>query len=438
MSTAVGIAPTSVRTVPLAPGASLLDHLPSPAGALSWIRDGDGLVGWGEAARLEVTGPDRFALAANWWRRIAAGWEVDDALGLPGCGPVAFGSFAFDDDDDDAFDDDDGPARSVLVVPEVLVGRRDGTSWLTTVGSSDQPSAPVVMHETAEPSRLRYSSGQVPVTAWRQAVTEAVRRIRAGQLEKVVLAYDLLATADEDIDVRFVLAGLARSYPSCWTFAVDGLVGATPELLVSRHGDRVHSRVLAGTAPRGADAVEDAAHGLALLGSAKDREEHRYAVESLTASLGPHCGALTVPDSPYVLALPNVSHLATDVTGQLDDGSSALELAGALHPSAAVGGTPTAVAVRVLRELETMDRGRYAGPVGWVDARGDGEWGIALRCAQLEGGSARLFAGCGIVADSDPDAEVLEAQTKFVPVRDALEGLASVGGQQVTTQTGRP
>ena len=413
MSTAVGIAPTQVRTAPLVAGDDLLDQLPTSTGALSWVHRGDGLVGWGEAARLEVSGPDRFAVAADWWRRLAQDWSVDDELGLPGCGPVAFGSFAFDD----------GPTSSVLVVPQVLVGRRGATTWLTTVGTA--PAAPMLISDPAAPRGLRYSGGEVTVTTFRQAVEAAVARIRAGDLAKVVLAHDLVVRADEVIDSRFLLRRLAGDYPDCWTFAVDGLVGATPELLVRRSGDRVLSRVLAGTAPRGADATDDAALRGGLLHSAKDLEEHRYAVESVTGLLQAHCIELSVPESPYVLELPNVCHLASDVTGRLDGitDRSALELAGVLHPTAAVGGTPTDAATRVRRELEPMERGRYAGPVGWVDARGDGEWGIALRCAQLDGRSARLFAGCGIVADSDPDAEVLEAQTKFVPVRDALEGV---------------
>jgi menaquinone-specific isochorismate synthase len=414
MTTAVGIAPTRVRTAPLVAGAGLLDRLPSAAGALSWVRRGNGLVGWGEAARLEVTGPDRFARAAQWWRQLAAGWSVEDELGLPGCGPVAFGSFAFDDDDDSA-------ASSVLVVPEVLIGRRDDTTWLTTIGGRSATTS--VLHDVEAPRGLRYSGGTISVTAFRQAVEAAVSRIRSGTLDKVVLAHDLVARADDDIDARFVLRGLAQRYPDCWTFAVDGLVGATPELLVRRSGDQVVSRVLAGTAARGADAAEDQSLRTGLLRSAKDLEEHRYAVESVTSLLTPHCTDLSVPATPYVLELPNVCHLASDVTGRLRDGADALELAGAMHPTAAVGGTPTDEAMRLRRDLEPMDRGRYAGPVGWVDARGDGEWGIALRCAQLDGRSARLFAGCGIVADSDPDAEVLEAQTKFVPMRDALEGL---------------
>jgi menaquinone-specific isochorismate synthase len=414
MRTAVGIAPTRVRTAPLVAGDSLLDRLPTSTGALSWVRRGHGLVGWGEAARLEVSGPDRFAQAAEWWHQVAAEWSVEDELGLPGCGPVAFGSFAFDDD---------GPTSSVLVVPEVLVGRRGDTTWLTTIGGRSATTS--VLHGVEAPRGLRYSGGTISVTAFRQAVEAAVSRIRSGALDKVVLAHDLIARADDDIDARFVLRGLADRYPDCWTFAVDGLVGATPELLVQRSGDEVLSRVLAGTAARGADAADDESLRAGLLRSGKDLEEHRFAVESVTSLLTPHCADLSVPTAPYVLELPNVCHLASDVTGRLRDGADALELAGALHPTAAVGGTPTDVAMGLRRDLEPMDRGRYAGPVGWVDARGDGEWGIALRCAQLDGRSARLFAGCGIVADSDPDDEVLEAQTKFVPMRDALE---SVGG----------
>ena len=412
MSTALGIAPTQVRTAPLVDDDGLLDRLPASAGALSWVRRGSGLVGWGEAARLEVSGPDRFARAVEWWDRLAAGWAVEDELGLPGCGPVAFGSFAFDDD---------GPTSSVLVVPEVLVGRRGDTTWLTTIGGRSATTS--VLHEVEAPRGLRYSGGAISVTAFRQAVEAAVSRIRSGALEKVVLAHDLLARANDDIDARFVLRGLADRYPDCWTFAVDGLVGATPELLVQRRGDQVLSRVLAGTTARGADLADDQSLRAGLLRSAKDLEEHRYAVESVTSLLSPHCADLSVPATPYVLELPNVCHLASDVAGRLSDEAGALELAGALHPTAAVGGTPTDVAMHLRRDLEPMDRGRYAGPVGWVDARGDGEWGIALRCAQLDGRSARLFAGCGIVADSDPDAEVLEAQTKFVPMRDALEGV---------------
>lgn len=398
----------TVRSQPVDLVGTLLQRLPHADDALAWVRDGVGLVGWGEAARLEVTGPSRFAEAREWWRELVAHAEVEDDVEERGSGLVAFGSFAFRDHE-----------PSVLVVPEVVLGRSARASWLTTVGDLPRLASP----DPVRPTRgLRYAHGELPVTQFRSAVAAAVERISDGRVGKVVLAHDLLATAEDDIDVRAVLGGLAARNPDCWTFAVDGLVGATPELLVSRSGDRVTSRVLAGTTPRGGDSAEDRVRVEALLHSAKDLAEHRFAVESLVESLASHVRDLDVPAEPRPLELSNVTHLATDVTATLEDGSDVLDLVAALHPTAAVGGTPTAAALELLAELEPMRRGRYSGPVGWLDARGDGEWGIALRCAQLDGPTARLFAGCGIVAGSDPDAEVLEAQAKLVPVRDALEG----------------
>ncbi|CAL9671561.1 Isochorismate synthase MenF [Actinosynnema sp. ALI-1.44] len=389
------------------PAGGLLGRLPAPTGALAWVRDGSGLVGWGEAARVEVSGPDRFAAADAWWRDFTAALDVEDEVGVPGSGPVAFVSMAFAD----------RPGHSVLVVPEVVVGRRGGETWLTTVGESEpHPVQPVT-----RPSTVRYADGELSVTAYREAVRTAVARMRAGELDKVVLAHDLLAVADAPIDHRFVLRGLARRYPECWVYAVDGLVGATPELLLRRSGQVVDSRVLAGTTwPH--DGMSDDELEAALMSSGKNREEHEYAVASLADTLRPFCATMSV-EGPSVLRLPNVSHLSSDVIGTLNDSPSLLRLGEALHPTAAVGGTPRADAITVIEELEGMDRGRYAGPVGWIDGNGDGELGIALRCARVEGRTARLFAGCGLVAESDPDSEVREAHAKMLPFREALEGM---------------
>jgi menaquinone-specific isochorismate synthase len=402
----------AVHSYPVRGASDLIDLLPSPNGVLCWVRDGEGLVAWGEVARVCTAGPDRFVRSEIWWRLFCTQLDIHDEVGLPGSGPVAFTSLAFDD----------WPGSSVLVVPRVVVGRRDGLTWVTEIetGASTEPVIPVT-----RPTGLRYSDGQLPVTAWRDTVARAVSRMRRGASPaKVVLAHDLLAVADEPLDPRFLLHGLASRYPSCWTFAVDGLVGATPELLLRRRGREVHSQVLAGTAwpHEGADAGVLAAE---LLASEKDRDEHRYAVVSLAEALRPYCRTLAVPDAPTVLSLRNVLHLATEVRGFLRrPDTPLLALADAVHPTAAVGGTPTADAVRAIDELEAMDRGRYAGPVGWVDAAGNGELGIALRCAEVVGRAARLFAGCGIVAGSDPDSEVAEAAAKLVPIRDALEGLS--------------
>ncbi len=401
-----------VRTRPVDDPGRLVDLLPDDRDPKSWVRGEDGLVGWGEVARWTGSGPDRFADADAWWRTFVAGADIHDMVEGPGTGPVAFASFTFGDDS----------AGSVLVVPRVVVGRYAGRAWITEFDRGNGPSAVHSMQPVRPSGTLRYSDGRLPVDRYRAAVAEAVRRMHAGELDKAALAHDLLAVGETPLDPRYLLGGLARRYPTCWSFAVDGLVGATPELLVRRTGDVVESRVLAGTM-WAVDATDSGVAGR-LMGSGKDRREHTLAVDSLAAALEPLCTSLDVPVAPQVLALHNVSHLASDVHGRLDavDPASLLRLAEAVHPTAAVGGTPRKVAVDLITELEAMDRGRYAGPVGWVDARGDGELGIALRCAQLDGATARLFAGCGIVADSDPDTEVREAAAKLVAVRDALEG----------------
>lgn len=416
-----------MRTVPAEDPGDLLALLPDPS-PVAWVRGGEGLAGWGEAARLEIpAGEDRFTAGEKWLTELFDSAEVSDAVGVPGTGPVAFGSFTFDPVSD----------GSVLVVPAVVAGRRSGRCWLTTIGPG--PAAPkAAAGRQARPAGgspaegLRWHDGALTAPQWEQAVSAAVARIRAGELGKVVLARDLYATATADIDVRVVLRRLAARYPDCWTFSCSGLAGATPELYIRREGAQISSLVLAGTIPRGATAAQDEALGAWLLASAKDVQEHRYAVADVRACLAPLCDRLDIDANPRLLRLPNVHHLATDVTGRLaqpraggwglGEHASALALAAAMHPTGAVCGAPAAVAMELIRELERMDRARYAGPVGWVDGLGNGEWGIALRSAELDGPRARLFAGCGIVADSDPAAELAEAQAKFRPMAEALEG----------------
>ncbi len=409
--------PLVVRSVALDESTPILELLPRDD-SVAWVRRGEGLVGWGVAAVVRTKGANRFAETRSWWRAQAGAAVVRDEVRLPGTGLVAFGSFAFADD----------PGESVLVVPEVVVGRRGDTTWVTTIGRGSITSPPRVAGTDSpeSPVGVTFVDGALSGTEWEGVVAEAVRRINAGALEKVVLARDLVATADGDIDVRWPLQRLSESYPTCWTFHVDGLFGATPEMLVRRERGLVTSRVLAGTIRRTGHDERDLALAANLARSSKDLEEHEYAVRSVADALAPHCTSMNVPEAPFVLHLPNVMHLATDVAGVIHEATdasvSSLELAEALHPSAAVGGTPTDVAKSMISEIEGMDRGRYAGPVGWMDASGDGEWGIALRSAEVLGRTVRLFAGCGIVANSDPEAELAEAQAKFVPVRDAISG----------------
>jgi menaquinone-specific isochorismate synthase len=393
--------------------AQLMDHLPTE-GALAWVRRGDGQVGWGVAARLDVAGSNRFEEAVTWWQELTAAAVIRDEVGVPGSGLVCFGSFGFTDQD-----------PSQLVVPEVIVGRRGGTTWVTTIAPASSLTAlpDLVTNEPSPVYDVTFADGARSGTDWSTIVADAVRRITAGELDKVVLARDLIAIAAQPIDLRWPLHRLSTAYPNCWTFSVGGLIGATPELLVRREKGLITSRVLAGTIRRTGDDAHDLALAASLARSSKDLEEHEFAVRSVAEALKPHCKSMNVPETPFVLHLPNVMHLATDVAGVANNGASALGLAAALHPSAAVCGTPTPVARDLIGEIEGMRRGRFSGPVGWMDAAGDGEWCIALRCGEAdpeEPRRMRLFAGAGIVAGSDPVAELAETNAKLVPMRDAL------------------
>jgi len=409
------------RTVAIDDPGALLSLLPATIGpdrVTSWVRRGEGLVGWGRALEFRAGGPGRFAEAQAWWQSVMEHAVVRDDLSLPGSGPVAFGSFSFSAD---------SPAGAVLLVPEVLVGHRGSRWWLTTIGvDSHLPGTltPSVASPPVAPQDVTFADGALSGAQWSTVVARALERINSGEMDKVVLARDLVVDASSAIDPRWLLQRLVERYDNTWVFAVDGLVGATPELLVRLDKGLVTSRVLAGTIRRTGDDDHDLALAASLARSSKDLEEHEYAVRSVAEALAPHCSSINVPESPFVLHLSNVMHLATDVAGVLTDHATSLTLAASLHPSAAVCGTPMLVADAAISELEQMDRGRYAGPVGWMDATGDGEWGIALRCGAFDGVNPRqirLFAGCGIVAGSDADAELAEAQAKFVPVRDALE-----------------
>jgi menaquinone-specific isochorismate synthase len=410
---APGVGGLVVRTIPVADPGDLLARLPQPGAVAAWIRRGDGLVGWGEAVRITLpAGVDRFVVGEKRLRAALDGADVLDQVAVPGSGPVAFGSFTFD------------PASegSVLVVPRTVLGRRGSVTWLTTIGDGRDPEPLSRVRAAIVPTEIRWQDGSLTAPQWEHAVATAVDRINATDLRKVVLARDLRVSTAQPIDERVLLRRLAPRYPDCYAFACAGLVGATPELLIRRTGKRISSLVLAGTAPRGAGPVQDAALGAAMLASAKALEEHDYAVASVRDALTPLCDSLSVEQRPSLLTLANVQHLATQVTGRLASDHSALGLAAALHPTAAVCGTPAEAAMDLIRELEGMDRGRYAGPVGWLDGAGNGEWGIALRCAEIDGRRSRLFAGCGIVAGSEPAAELAEAQPKFRPMQYAIEG----------------
>ena len=401
----------TVRSQPVDLVGTLLQRLPHAGDALSWVRDGQGLVGWGEAARLEISGPDRFARARDWWRELVAHADVEDEVGRPRqrAGRVRIVRL---------------PRRRAVAARRPR-GRAGAPRRADLADHDRRPAAAGGARAGARrPAALRYAEGDIPVTGFRAAVAAAVARIAAGDLDKVVLAHDLLAVAEDDIDVRAVLAGLAGGQPGLLDVRGRRAGGGVPELLVRRTGDRVVSRVLAGTTARGGDPADDQSRVDALLHSAKDQEEHRYAVESLVGGAGAARARPRRPDDP-ARARAVQRHAPRDRRdGHRAGRFGRARPAGRPAPDGGRRWHPRPAALALLADLERMNRGRYTGPVGWVDARGDGEWCIALRCAQLDGRTARLFAGCGIVAGSDPDDEVLEAQAKLVPVRDALEGVS--------------
>jgi menaquinone-specific isochorismate synthase len=437
---------------------------------LCWTRREAGLAGFGEIARFTATGPERFLEADIWWRHLVLEANVADSVELPGTGPVAFGSFAFSKT---------SAHESRLIVPEIVVGVRDGQVWLTQLTFDDGPlsedtavtaldrwlrSAAVPAAEPSESTTAAADAagdgtldavpaktsgavvrplplaagatlhtGSLSEEAWMAAVDAGVAEIRTGALEKLVLARDVVATIPSGVHAATVLRELAARYRECWTYGVDGLVGATPEMLIQVEGRTAQARVLAGTLDRrdahGEDGLPMDYATRVLAGSEKQRHEHEIAIQSLTTQLAPFSEAMNAHDEPFILELPNVWHLASDVKAELAEIEghvpTCLALINALHPTAAVCGTPTQVAGALIRKLEHLDRGPYAGPVGWLDAAGNGEWGIALRGAVIEStDTVRLYAGCGIVDGSQPEAELAETWAKFRPMLESL-GISS-------------
>ncbi len=366
---------------------------------------GAGLAGRGVAARLSLEeAPD-----------VLASIRSEDEVGLPGCGPVAFGALPF--------------SRAQPRRGRRALARRRPHCRRRAVGHDDRPSSarPHRMIETTAPTPRAGWAADVRITSsrppaeWQHAVATARDRIRAGALDKVVLARELVVEMSEQIDVVGVLARLRGSFPSSFVYSVDGLIGASPELLVSRTGDVVRSHPLAGTAPRSGDPVVDARIASALVASTKDQLEHRLTIDMVHDTLLPWCSYLDEEAEPSIVAVANVQHLGTLVEGRLSKPlPSVLDLVRALHPTPAVGGHPRATALEMIDELEGLDRARYAGPVGWMDAEGNGRWAVALRCAELDGATARLYAGVGVVRESDVDAELAETQAKLAAMLGAL------------------
>lgn len=398
--------------------SATLSEWVSAENPLTFQRLGHGFVGLGQLARLTFKGPSRFRDASNAWKEMVAGAKIDNPLSTPGTGLVCFATFSFDDFSSN---------ESVLIVPRVIIGRDGSTSWRTDItsegGSLEKPLTGHTELSALEP--LRWVPGLMSESDYVEEVAKLITKIQDGALDKVVLARDLVARAPAVKDWRLAISHLVETYPDCQTFAIDGFVGSSPETLARVEQGNLRLRVLAGSSARGTSPSDDLRRAERLITSAKDNDEHRYAVSGVIESLTRITPHVVADQMPFSLKLANVWHLATDVAATLPKGTTSLDVVSELHPTAAVAGSPNSEALKFISASEPFDRGRYAGPVGWMDSSGDGEWSIALRCAQWSNsGTITAYAGAGIVADSEPQSELLETQLKFKPILSAFGSVA--------------
>jgi len=400
-------------------------------------RGGFALAGLGAAAVIEARGPARFKDAASRARELGRNTLADDPAHdpdrPPAAGPVFLGGFAF------ASDGGSSPewsslAPGSLVLPEIAMTRHRGEARMTVCVVADGEEPPDVLTERAlgrlgglrpapmplldpDPVERTRVASAAPPAHFEHAVQRAVELIRAGGLEKIVLAREVRAHAPRPHDPAAVLGALRDGFPACYCWCVGtpelAFVGASPELLVRREGPRAQTVGLAGTTRRSADPAVDDHLGERLLHSAKVREEQAIVARRIQRSLGPVSLWVAAAEEPVVVRVQNVQHLATPIRAQLADPIPAIELAGLLHPTPAVGGEPAEAALPLIPALEGLDRGWYAGAIGWSDLAEDGEFFVALRCALLRGPVAHLYAGGGLVRDSVPADELAEAEVKF-------------------------
>lgn len=421
-----------------------------------WARPSAGLmlVGLGTAVALTAGGPARFARMSARWHRLAGTALCDSAPDAAPLGPIGFGGFAFADRLGGGEPGPwDGFPPSMIAVPRLLLWSSGGTAR-AVYSALARPDAPdpgeipqdfqrfaVGQHGDVDGYLAGGQAGAAPLSAlpgiqveeddpgaWLEAVAETARAIRSGRLAKAVLARRVTVRAPRGFDVGRLLATLWQAYPQCWLFAFrtagKWFVGATPERLVRVENGRVDSACLAGSAPRGSTAEEDRELEQALRTSPKERAEHALVLHAIREGLGRVCRHVRSPAEPTVWKLPTVQHLYTPLSGDLRPGVGVLEAVGQLHPTPAVGGVPRDAALEWIGRCERHPRGWYTGPVGWVGRRGDGEFAVAIRCAVLEGDRAVLWAGCGIMGESDPQEEYRESWLKLRPMLAALQAAA--------------
>ncbi len=376
------------------------------------------LAGVGEAARIPIDRADG-GEAAQKAQETLASISLQNEGQISGNDLVAFAAFPFDP-----------KLPGELVIPRLLLrSLPNGALSITAVSEGDLSVEAAIEEITSQESHSDMPTSTrsviksvIPPNVWRdELVTDVINRIQGGQLEKMVLAREIQITSDVDINVPQVVKNLVATNPNAMVFSIDKFVGASPELLISRTGDVVQANPLAGTAIRLADEDEDMKSMDFLLESVKDQYEHKITIEWLLNELLPFCSYIDADPEPRIVSLPNVHHLATKVHGHLSTpAASVLELVSALHPTPAVAGKPQAEAINLITQIEKDGRGKYAGPVGWVDANGNGAFAVGIRSAQISGNQANLFAGVGIVADSDPQSELDETDGKFLTMQQAI------------------
>jgi menaquinone-specific isochorismate synthase len=363
------------------------------------------IIAEGEAVRFVARGKDRIHELSLAWQNFLQSTQINNESGIASAGLIAMVSIAFSETSE---------YESVLIVPA-----------RTQVISQDE-SFEVVIADTSEAKSLtkvsgEFSTGDQAESAFLNSVELALKAIDSGEIEKVVLARDLVLPITGAPDLGLALRRLHERYPDCWTYKVGNVFGATPEILLRARNGEVSARVLAGTAARGTDPDVDVAIADGLSHSLKNKHEHDFAVQSLVRELSPFCSTVDYEKEPFSLVLPDLWHLATDVTGKLLPNITLFDVIEKLHPTAAVAGTPTIAATALLEGLEPFDRGGYAGPVGWLSSNGSGEIAIALRGGVIEENQIRAIAGSGIVAESIPEAELVETELKFRAVRWAFQ-----------------
>ena len=377
----------------------------SLSGKLVFLHQDYQIVASGEAARLSFRGEKRTQQLADGWRELLAGLEIEDEAGSDSPGLIALTSITFDAESRE---------ESVLILPlDTLILSAAGSYRISIDGTGTA--------QKTEVPQGHFTAGQQTDEKFIDAVDKAIKEIETGRIEKVVLAKDLVLPISSEPDLGVPLKRLHERYPDCWTYKIGNVFGASPELLLKAEDGRVSARVLAGTAARGTDPDVDKAIADGLSHSLKNKHEHLYAVQSLVNELKPFCESVEFDQEPFSLALPDMWHLATDVRGVLKPQFSLLDVIQKLHPTAAVAGTPRDLAIEMIRELEPFDRGGYAGPVGWLSSNGSGEIAIALRGGIIEKNQIRALAGCGIVSESTPQAELEETELKFKAVRWAFQ-----------------